>query len=280
MYRFVRGPLAAGLVIGVGFLSVLCAGPGAADAALAPPGGTSAPLGPPPASIAPPQLSGTAQQGQALVETHGVWSNDPTSYTYQWQRCTRAGGLCRPIKGATLPSYTLSTADVGHRVRVEEWAYNSDGSSAPEASQPTARVRSIVALALKDLVLSGVSNKRPALRLLAVVGTGGSPLKSVTVLLPAGVSVSHGGAHPAAISIVGTYGLLRSTVVESGHQIRVTCLSRTFGIRLHLAGPVLALSPALVAAVRTHALRALPATLVVSDTGGGKARFPVTVAVS
>jgi hypothetical protein len=184
------------------------------------------------------------------------------------------------IKGATWQSYKLSKADVGHRVRVEEWAYNSGGASAPLASQPTGRVRSIVALALKDLVLSGVLNQHPTLRLLAVVGTGGSPLKSVTVLLPSGITVSHTSARSAAVTIVGTYGHLRSTLVETLHQIRVICLSRTFGIRLHVAGPALALSPQLVAGVRAHGVRELPAALVVSDTGGGRARFPVMVPVS
>src|SRR6202035_2902270 len=36
-----------------------------------------------PMSSAPPTISGTTAQGQALAESHGVWSSSPTGFTYQ-----------------------------------------------------------------------------------------------------------------------------------------------------------------------------------------------------
>src|SRR5205807_2302679 len=46
---------------------------------------------PPPSNTAPPTISGTAQQGQALTDTHGTSTNQPTSYAYQWQQCDSFG---------------------------------------------------------------------------------------------------------------------------------------------------------------------------------------------
>src|SRR5437764_2828283 len=37
-----------------------------------------------PVNSSPPTISGTAQQGKTLSESHGTWTNSPTSYTYQW----------------------------------------------------------------------------------------------------------------------------------------------------------------------------------------------------
>ena len=37
----------------------------------------------PPANSAPPSITGFAQQGKTLSETHGTWSNSPAEYAYQ-----------------------------------------------------------------------------------------------------------------------------------------------------------------------------------------------------
>src|SRR5439155_20197225 len=64
---------------------------------------------PPPTNKAAPSISGTAQEGQTLTETHGEWSNNPTSYAYQWQQCDGSGGSCQAISGATSQTYVLLT---------------------------------------------------------------------------------------------------------------------------------------------------------------------------
>ena len=54
-----------------------------------------------PNSIAPPTVSGTAQQGQKLVGHRGRWAGTrPISYTDYWQRCDKDGGSCANISGA------------------------------------------------------------------------------------------------------------------------------------------------------------------------------------
>ena len=89
---------------------------------------------------APPTISGTAQQGQTLTESHGTWSNNPTGYTYQWLQCDGAGANCQTISGANAQTYVPVAADVGHTLRVQETASNAGGSSTPAASAATSVV--------------------------------------------------------------------------------------------------------------------------------------------
>ncbi|MHB1835788.1 MAG: hypothetical protein ACYCXW_12545, partial [Solirubrobacteraceae bacterium] len=94
-----------------------------------------------PTSVSPPTIAGTVQQGETLTEGHGLWAagvNAPTGYSYQWEDCTATGADCAPIAGATQPTYTPSTGDVGHALVVLETASNTGGSTGPIASVPTA----------------------------------------------------------------------------------------------------------------------------------------------
>ena len=89
-----------------------------------------------PSNTSLPSISGSARDGSLLTASHGGWTGSPTSYAYQWLRCDDQGGNCGAIAGATSQQYTLQTADVGHRVRVQVTATNSSGSGVA-ASRPT-----------------------------------------------------------------------------------------------------------------------------------------------
>jgi hypothetical protein len=65
--------------------------------------------------------------GSTLNTNNGSWENNPTSYTYQWERCNTSGAECEVIGGATLPSYTLGNADLGRTIRVTVTAANPGG---------------------------------------------------------------------------------------------------------------------------------------------------------
>jgi RTX calcium-binding nonapeptide repeat (4 copies) len=93
-----------------------------------------------PVNTAPPTITGTAQQGQALTDAQGSWTNSPTGFGYQWQDCDSAGAGCAPIAGATGQTYTLSAADVGHTIRLTETASNDAGAGVPATSGQTAVV--------------------------------------------------------------------------------------------------------------------------------------------
>ncbi len=97
-------------------------------------------VGGPPANTVAPKISGIPQQGEKLTEQHGSWLNGVSSYTYQWELCDSKGSYCVEIAGATHQTYTPSSADVGHRIVVEESAQNADGSSEPVSSAASAVV--------------------------------------------------------------------------------------------------------------------------------------------
>jgi hypothetical protein len=94
-----------------------------------------------PVNQTPPTITGTARQDQTLTYHRGIWSNNPTSYSWSWTRCDTTGTKCQEIAGANdQPTYTLVQADVGHRIRVDEIASNASGSGADASSAPTAIV--------------------------------------------------------------------------------------------------------------------------------------------
>ena len=69
-----------------------------------------------------PVIEGTIARGETLT-AGAEWSPRPDTITYQWQR----DGV--DIAGATTDTYTLASADVGHRVRVVETATTAYGAT-------------------------------------------------------------------------------------------------------------------------------------------------------
>jgi hypothetical protein len=94
----------------------------------------------PPENTAAPTISGTPQQGNILTAVNGSWTNSPTSYGYQWQRCDASGNNCAAIAGATGQTYALTAADVGSMIRVRETASNEAGAGTPASSSPVGAV--------------------------------------------------------------------------------------------------------------------------------------------
>jgi hypothetical protein len=82
-----------------------------------------------PQTTSPPTVEGKFQVGETVSAGTGSWANNPTTYAYQWQRCTSAGASCVDIAGADQKSYKLTTDEVGRRVRVLVTASNADGKS-------------------------------------------------------------------------------------------------------------------------------------------------------
>ena len=97
-----------------------------------------------PGNTALPTISGTKAQGQQLTATQGTWSNNPSSFAYQWQRCDSGGANCADIATATTSTYTLVAGDVGSTIRVKVTATNPSGSSSA-TSDPTAVIVTVPA---------------------------------------------------------------------------------------------------------------------------------------
>jgi hypothetical protein len=91
-----------------------------------------------PVNTSPPTITGTAKDGQTLTAHTGAWTNNPTSFSYQWLRCNASGSACREV-GNNARTYRLDQRDVGSTMRVEVRAGNAFGSN-PGVSGRTAMV--------------------------------------------------------------------------------------------------------------------------------------------
>jgi len=60
-----------------------------------------------PQNTSQPTIQGTAVVGETLTVTNGAWSNSPTTFAYQWQRCDTNRNGCVNISGADEKSYKL-----------------------------------------------------------------------------------------------------------------------------------------------------------------------------
>ncbi|MCH1447954.1 MAG: hypothetical protein L7U42_04555 [Candidatus Nanopelagicales bacterium] len=75
--------------------------------------------------------------GTEITASPGTWTNNPSTYTYQWQECSKADGSdCTDIRGATSEKYTPTDAQAGKYVRVVVTATNISGVSQQAATTP------------------------------------------------------------------------------------------------------------------------------------------------
>ena len=82
-----------------------------------------------PQNTAAPTVSGNAREGETVTAGNGTWSNTPTKFAYQWQRCGADGTGCADVAGAQNATYNVAGADVDHTLRVAVTASNADGQS-------------------------------------------------------------------------------------------------------------------------------------------------------
>lgn len=65
-------------------------------------------------NTSPPE---TARNGRTLSTTNGTWLGTDGTYSYAWQRCDSEELCAPPVPGRTAPTYLLTTADLGKRIR-------------------------------------------------------------------------------------------------------------------------------------------------------------------
>jgi hypothetical protein len=95
---------------------------------------------PVPVNTALPTLSGTAQVGQTLSGTNGIWSNNPTSFRYMW-----SWEDCGTDNTRTAISTVPLTSDIGHQLCFSVWASNASGESVRVEAALTATVTAATA---------------------------------------------------------------------------------------------------------------------------------------
>jgi hypothetical protein len=73
--------------------------------------------------------------GVTLTGNKGNWNGtDPITYSYQWLRCNVDAVNCKKITNATGTTYTVVKNDVGHTLRFQVTAQNSDGKATAESN--------------------------------------------------------------------------------------------------------------------------------------------------
>ena len=156
----------------------------------------------PPENTAHPVISGSTLVGSVLTVTiSGTWSNNPTSYTYQWYRGAT------PIPSQTTASYTTQQADVGSALTCQVVANNSGGGSAPATSNSiVVAPPSIVAVGQGTNTFVGSSN-----------GTTWIPSSNGNALMNSGSGVAWNGSLWVAVG-----GGILNTIVTSSDGITWT----------------------------------------------------------
>jgi hypothetical protein len=137
-----------------------------------------------PVNTAEPGISGSTVEGATLSATTGTWAGTGLAYAYQWVRCGADGGLpdgsdCPTIAGATSSTLTLTSDDIGSRLRVQVTASNSAGAATAIANPTDVVVQSPTVGPPKNTVEPSISGTLIQGRIVfATVGTwnGATPL--------------------------------------------------------------------------------------------------------
>lgn len=96
-----------------------------------------------PRLISPPEVTGTPAVGEPLATSYGEWSNTPSGFGIDWQRCHAVSLACTPIDDAHSDTYVPGVDDIGFLIRSVVTATNESGI-ASAAAGPTTAVRSAV----------------------------------------------------------------------------------------------------------------------------------------
>src|SRR6185312_4515320 len=160
-----------------------------------------------PESTSPPGISGYAEEGDTVTETHGGWTGEPTGYAYQWERCGFSGGGCRTIPGASGQSLVVPQGYAGYTLRVRETARNASGPNSA-ASATVGPVVSDVPMIGSVSPLAGITGSS-----ILVEGAALDQASSVTV---AGLAASFQALSPSKLSV---------TVPDGAYKGKVTVLT-------------------------------------------------------
>jgi hypothetical protein len=226
-------------------------------------------LPPLPVGTGSPGIRGRAAQAVKLTTSTGHWTNAPTSYAIQWQRCTAHAKACHAINGATARSYRLAAADVGHRLRVRVLAANQAGYS---GRAKYSKLTGVVVSRPMPPAVSRLTLSTSSFGFTLTAARYGPKLRTVLIALPAGVYFNPRQAGKALAVTSGRR--LRVGARTAGGRLRIALPRTVRTVRIVLRAPKLTLSGAL--ARRLQARRVSALTLRVSLTGPGSHNLRTT----
>ena len=179
------------------------------------------------AGIAPenkiaPLVLGLPVTGQTLTATEGTWTGtEPISYSFHWQRCTKAGSECEDIAGETKSSYVIADGDAGHTLRVIVTAKNVAGTVAKE-SATTLEVVGVGPSNTEPPAITGTATAGQLLTASSGKWSGTEPIVYEYEWLRCNASGA-GCAQAAAPSVLPVYTVGAADV---GHTLRVKVLAK------------------------------------------------------
>jgi Ig domain of plant-specific actin-binding protein len=192
-----------------------------------------------PVNTSRPTITGSTTDGSTLTAHRGSWTNNPTSFSYQWLRCGPAGANCDAISNANARTYTLTTHDVGHRLRVQVTATNPSGSGSATSNATN--------------VVRGVGS-RP--RNVTPPSIAGNPQEGQTLTANVGVwsgassfgyqwERCDGGGNGCAAVAGATGQTYNATSSDVAHTLRVQVAARnSHGTTTATSGPTALVAPA------------------------------------
>jgi hypothetical protein len=180
----------------------------------------------------------------------GRWSDNPTSFRFQWHRCDFGGDRqnCVPVAGATHRRYRPSDADANHQLKVDVTACNRDGCN-------TADTKGFVVF----------PDTLP--QLLAEPSVSGDPQVGETLTATAGAW----SAYPTSIG----YEWLSCDAAGNGCQSTGT-RGTSYGVRTVDNGRTLRVRVTARNARGATSVTSAPSGVVGAPTGAGGAAIPVT----
>lgn len=181
-----------------------------------------------PLNVSQPELS---RSGRTLATTNGGWVPSTNSYSYLWQRCN-AGG-CFTVPGRTAPTYLLTTADIGRRIRSIVTAGNSALGASSAASDST---DPIVASPPTNIVPPVVTGNGPTLT--STLGTWSDPSPTGVIYLRRWQRCSGSGGLSCQ-DVTGQSGATYAlTAADDGRFIRVVVVAEGLGARSVASAPL------------------------------------------
>jgi hypothetical protein len=175
-----------------------------------------------PVNTARPSVSGDAVVGETLTAENGSWTNNPTSYRYQWLQCDRFGGSCVPT-GFIGRNYSPRLADVGGTMRVQVTARNTNGSATVRSS-PSDIVQPFP-------VVAAPKDKAPTITLLSLKRLGARVYVRFRVCddAPKAVEVIERDSKPTYLAYSRKFSVVPSSCVVSTRSFTPAPRFRTRG---------------------------------------------------